>query len=287
MTKEKKLGNERFFSPPKINLRTKTIVLIFLVTIFLLSIVITSLCINTSEILTNFNFRNMPPSLAHLFGTDWMGRNMFTRTISGLGLSIMIGAFASIISTIIATFLGTLSSINKYFDTVVSYLVDVFSSIPHILLIMLISICLGKGALGVIMGVGLTHWTSLTRILRAEIKEINTSEYVKLSKNFGKSRLWIARKHLLPLLANQIVLGTIMVFPHAIMHEASVTFLGFGLSPHEPAIGIILSESIRYLSAGDWWLSFFPGLALLITVLLFDLIGENLGKLLDPERAHK
>ncbi len=78
------------------------------------------------------------------------------------------------------------------------------------------------------------------------------------------------------------------MFPHAILHEASVTFLGFGLSPHEPAIGIILSESMRYLSAGYWWLAFFPGgLSLLIVVLAFDLIGENLGKLMNPKNAHE
>ena len=91
----------------------------------------------------------------------------------------------------------------------------------------------------------MTHWTSLTRVLRAEIKQIQTSEYVKLSKNLGKSKLWIATKQILPLIVSQIIVGTILIFPHAIMHEASVTFLGFGLSPHEPAIGVILSESIN------------------------------------------
>jgi peptide/nickel transport system permease protein len=89
--------------------------------------------------------------------------------------------------------------------------------------------------------------------------------------------------HLIP----QILLGTILMFPHAILHEASATFLGFGLSPHEPAIGIILSESMKYLSVGYWWLAFFPGLSLLIVVLVFDLIGDNLGKLMDPKSAHE
>ncbi len=78
-----------------------------------------------------------------------------------------------------------------------------------------------------------------------------------------------------------------MIFPHAIMHEAGVTFLGFGLSPHEPAIGIILSESMKYLATGDWWLALFPGIALLIVVLLFDIAGENIKKLLDPSSANE
>jgi peptide/nickel transport system permease protein len=146
---------------------------------------------------------------------------------------------------------------------------------------------LGGGATGVIIGVGLTHWTSLTRVVRAEIKQINTQDYIHISRNFGKSNWWIARKHILPHLVPQFLLGMILVFPHAILHETSVTFLGFGLSPHEPAIGIILSESMRYLAAGYWWLAFFPGMSLLIVVLAVDVIGENLGKIMDPRKAHE
>ena len=168
----------------------------------------------------------------------------------------------------------------------VSWIVDLFLSVPHLLAIILISIALGGGAFGVTVGVALTHWTSLTRVLRAEIKQIQTSEYVKLSKNLGKSKLWIATKQILPLIVSQIIVGTILIFPHAIMHEASVTFLGFGLSPHEPAIGVILSESMKYLATGNWWLALFPGLSLLIIVLLFDIVGENIKKLLNPASAN-
>lgn len=274
-------------SPLKLNLRIKTILVLVLTAVMLLAIVINSFFIDITNISTNFSSINQPPSLQHFFGTDWMGRDMFTRTMKGLGLSIMIGAFASIISTIVAVILGLSSGMNKYLDSFVTWLVDLFSSIPHLLLIILVSISLGGGALGVIIGVGITHWTSLTRVLRAEIKEINTSEYVDISKNFGKSKWWIAKRHILPLVLTQIVVGIILVFPHAIMHEAGVTFLGFGLSPHEPAIGIILSESMKYLATGAWWLAFFPGIALLIIVLLFDLVGDNLQRLLDPTTAHE
>ena len=135
------------------------------------------------------------------------------------------------------------------------------------------------------MGVGLTHWTPLARVLRSEVKQIKTTEYIKLSQNLGKSKLWIAIKHIFPLVLTQIIVGVILMFPHAIMHEASITFLGFGLPPHEPAIGVILSESMNYLSSGYWWLAFFPGLSLLILVLLFDLIGDKLQKLINPETA--
>ena len=275
--------NKGLFS--SLNLREKTLLTIALTGLVLLVIFICGTMIN--NIPTNFDTKMQAPSFVHIFGTDWMGRDMFFRTIKGLSLSIIIGLGASIISSIIATVLAFLASSNKYLDSFVSWLIDLFASIPHILLIMMISIALGKGAFGVIMAVAFSHWVNLTRVLRAEVLQINTSEYVALSNKFGKNKFWIAKEHILPLILSQIFVGTLLVFPHAIMHESSVTFLGFGLSPHEPAIGIILSESMSYLAMGAWWLAFFPGLALLIVVLLFDIIGDNLKKLFDPSEANK
>lgn len=271
----------------KLNLRTKTMLVISLTVLLLLIIVINSLFIEPTQIKTNFSIMNQMPSFEHIFGTDWLGRDMFQRTMKGLGLSIQIGAGAAILSTIIAIALALISSFSKYLDSFIMWVVDLFLSVPHILLIIIISISLGGGALGVILGVALTHWTTLTRVLRAEIKKIKTSDYVKLSKNLGKSKWFIFRKQIFPLIISQIIVGTILIFPHAIMHEAGVTFLGFGLSPHEPAIGIILSESMKYLATGNWWLALFPGIALLIVVLLFDIAGENIKKLLDPSSANE
>ena len=123
-------------------------------------------------------------------------------------------------------------------------------------------------------------------MLRAEILQVQAAEYVALSHRLGKSRWWIARQHMIPHLLPQLLVGFVLLFPHAILHEAAVTFLGFGLSPQQPAIGIILSESMRYLSTGMWWLAFFPGLSLLLMVRIFDVLGDHVGKLIDPHRAH-
>ena len=267
------------------NLRTKTLVIIVLSVLVIVSIFICGYFIR--DIPTNFASANQMPSLQHLFGTDWMGRDMFQRTIAGLGLSIMVGFIASVISTFISIVLGLFSSFNKFADECVAGIIDLFGSIPHILLIILVSIMFGGGVIGVIMGVGLTHWTPLARVLRSEVKEIRTKEYIHLAENLGRSKVWIATKHILPLIVSQIIVGVILMFPHAIMHEAAITFLGFGLPPHEPAIGVILSESMHYLSSGYWWLAFYPGMSLLIVVLLFDFIGENVEKLLNPETAQE
>ena len=270
-----------------LNLRQKTILLIVLIALLLVLVFASSLSIDANSIVTNFTLRNQAPSLEHIFGTDWLGRDMFTRTIKGLGLSIMIGALASVLSSLVAMVMAFISSVNKYGDLVMAWLIDFFASIPHLLLLIMISICLGKGAFGVIIGVACTHWTSLARVLRVEIKEIQNSEYVQLAERFGKNKLWVAKEHILPLVITQIIVGTLLIFPHAIMHEASITFLGFGLSPHEPAIGIILSESMSYLTTGAWWLAVFPGIMLLIIVLLFDILGEEVEKLLDPTKAQE
>lgn len=267
------------------NLRTKTLVIIAISILVIVSIFVSGYFIR--DIPSNFASANQMPSLEHLFGTDWMGRDMFQRTIAGLGLSIMVGFIASAVSTCISIILGLFSSFNKVADEFVAGIIDLFGSIPHILLIILVSIMFGGGVYGVIMGVGLTHWTPLARVLRSEVKEIKTKEYVHLAENLGKSRVWIALKHILPLIVSQIIVGVILMFPHAIMHEAAITFLGFGLPPHEPAIGVILSESMHYLSSGYWWLAFYPGVSLLLVVLLFDLIGENVEKLLNPETAQE
>ncbi len=275
--------NRGLFS--SLNLRQKTLLTIGITGLILLVIFICGWMTN-ANLPTDFTIKMQAPSLAHPFGTDWMGRDMFTRTIKGLSLSIVIGIGASVISSIIATILAFLASANRWLDEAVSWAIDLFASIPHILLLMMISIALGKGAFGVIMAVAFSHWVNLTRVLRAEVLQINTSEYVALSNRLGRSKLWIAKEHILPLVLSQIFVGTLLVFPHAIMHEASITFLGFGLSPHEPAIGIILSESMSYLAMGAWWLAFFPGLALLVVVLLFDIIGDNLKRLLDPGEAN-
>ena len=282
---KKKTDDKKQWFLYRANLRTKTFVIIGISALVIISIFVSGYFIR--DIPTSFISAYLMPSLEHLFGTDWMGRDMFQRTIAGLGLSLMVGFIASVISTFISIILGLFSSFNKFADEAVAGIIDLFGSIPHILLIILVSIMFGGGVMGVIMGVGLTHWTPLARVLRSEVKEIKTKEYIHLAENLGKSKIWIAVKHILPLIISQIIVGVILMFPHAIMHEAAITFLGFGLPPHEPAIGVILSESMNYLSSGYWWLAFYPGASLLIVVLLFDFIGENVERLLNPETAQE
>lgn len=232
---------------------------------------------------TDFSQKNLAPSWQHLFGTDWMGRDMFLRTLAGLSTSVLVGLLAAGCSSIIALVLGVAAAIGgKKVDAVVTWLIDLLMGIPHIVLLILISYALGKGFWGVTIGVALTHWANLARVVRAEVLQCKESTFVAVARKLGVSRLNIGLKHIIPYVFPQFIVGLILLFPHAILHEAAITFLGFGLPPEQPAIGIILSESMNYLISGMWWLAVFPGLALIITVMLFDLAGSHLRKLVDP-----
>lgn len=237
---------------------------------------------------TDFSVKNLAPSLAHPFGTDWMGRDMLARTVAGLSTSVLVGLLSAAVSSVIALVLALLAALGgPRADAFVSWLIDLLMGIPHIVLLILISYALGRGALGVTVGVAVTHWPSLARVLRAEILQCRAQPYVAMSRALGVSGVRLARDHMLPHVLPQYVVGLVLMFPHAILHEASVTFLGFGLPPEQPAIGVILSESMNYLSAGMWWLAVFPGLALLGVVLLFDRMGSLVRRLLDARTAQE
>lgn len=249
----------------------------------LLGIVMGGLLAAPTASVTDLSLKNQAPSWQHLLGTDALGRDMLLRTLAGLSTSVLVGLLAAGASSLIALVLGTVAALGgRKADAFVSWLIDLVMGLPHLVLLILISYALGKGFWGVVIGVALTHWPSLARIVRAEVLQVKEAPFVSVARKLGRSRWQIARDHLLPAVLPQFLIGLILLFPHAILHEAAITFLGFGLPPEQAAIGIILSESMSYLSAGMWWLALFPGLALVGVVLLFDATGGSLRKLFDP-----
>lgn len=242
---------------------------------------------NRGEV-THLTSRKLSPSLTHPFGTDWLGRDMLARTLKGLRISLFVGLSAASCSAIIALLLGLAAgAMGKAVDGIVMWLVDVAMATPHLVLLILIAFACGGGAKGVIIAVAASHWPSLTRVIRAEVIQLQSAEYVKLSRQMGKSRFFIARRHMLPHVVPQFLIGLLLLFPHAILHAAALTFLGFGMSPHTPAVGVLLAESMRYLSMGLWWLAVAPGIALVVTVKAFDVLGSNVRALLDPRTCRE
>ena len=281
---EKRFSGNRYSE----NRRQSTILFLIAAAVILAAVTVSGILLEETGMETDFTRRNLTPSLQYLFGTDWMGLDMFARTLAGLSLSIRIGLLTAAVSAAAALVLGTAAAVlGKKADAVISWCIDLVMGIPHILLVMLISIACGRGFAGVVAGVSLSHWPSLARVIRGEVLQLRAAPYILAAEKLGVGRIRITAGHMVPHILPQFLTGMILLFPHAILHEASVTFLGFGLSSEQPAIGVILSESMRYLTTGKWWLALFPGLALVLVVILFAMLGERLRRLLDPASAHE
>lgn len=280
-----KMGKDRQMET---NQRFRTVIFLIVAVVILAAVTAAGILTEGYAVETDFSQRNLSPSLQHLFGTDWMGRDMLARTLSGLSLSIRIGILTAVVSAAVALFLGTASAVlGRKADAVISWCIDLVMGIPHILLVMLISLACGRGFVGVVAGVSLSHWPSLARVIRGELMQLRQAPYILVAEKMGVSKLQNVKHHMLPHLLPQFLTGMILLFPHAILHESSVTFLGFGLSSEQPAIGVILSESMQYLTTGKWWLALFPGLALVLVVVLFALLGERVRRMLDPSSVHE
>lgn len=268
--------------------RMRALIVFAMAAAMLVLVVVAGASVQQQAQVSDFTAKELAPCAAHWFGTDMMGRDMFLRTVAGLSTSVLVGLAAAGASSLIALVLGTAAALGgPKVDAVVSWLIDLCMGVPHIVLVLLISYACGKGFWGVAVGVALTHWPSLTRVVRAEVLQCKQAPFVAVAQRLGVGRLAIALQHMVPYVLPQYLVGLILLFPHAILHEASVTFLGFGLSPEQPAIGIILSESMACLSAGMWWLAVLPGCALVATVLLFDAAGSSLRRLVDPQSAQE
>lgn len=270
------------------NRRIFSVLLFLLSVLFLAAVTVLGYVWQDISVETDFSRKNIAPCAAYLFGTDWMGRDMFTRTVTGLSMSIRIGILTAAVSAVVAFILGLSAAVmGRFVDGIVTMMIDLVMGIPHMLLLILISFACGKGFWGVVTGIALTHWASLARLIRGEVLQLKESQYVKIAEKLGKSRFYIAFYHMAPNLVPQFITGLILMFPHAILHEASITFLGFGLSPEQPAIGIILSESMKYLAMGKWWLALFPGLFLVFVVLIFHYAGQSVCRMIDPGSVHE
>jgi len=272
----------------KINYRTKVVIMTAIIFILLVVVYACGLFISPEAVAGSFLNAKRPPCFAHPFGTDALGRDLFLRTLKGLSVSITVGIAASVISAVIAVIVGIAAATgSKYVDAVINWVIDLVMGVPHTILIILISFAFGRGLKGLLVGIAATHWCSLARLIRGEVLQLRSQQYVAVSRKLGKSSSWILIHHLLPHLVPQFFVGLILMFPHAILHEASISFLGFGLPPEQSAIGIILSESMRYLSVGMWWPAVLPGLTLVLIVLLVDRLGEYLRMILDPYSAQE
>ena len=229
--------------------------------------------------------RGLPPSAAAPFGTDLLGRDVLARTLAALAVSVQVGVIAAAVSTALALALALAATFSRLADRVVGVMTELALGLPHFVLVLMVAYAAGGGMTGVILGVALTHWPRLSRVLRHEAQTVAAADYVRISRALGRSRGWIARHHMAPHLLPQLVAGFVLIFPHAILHEAGLSFIGLGIEPHLPSIGVMLAESLRGLMAGHWWVALFPGLGLVLLALSFEVFGETLRRAADPREG--
>lgn len=225
-----------------------------------------------------------PPSMKYPFGTDGLGRDIFSRTIYGTRTSLFVGITAAFISMVIGTIVGSLAG---YFggrlDRVIYEILNVFSMVPSLFLIILVIAVFGSNIRNVVFVIGLTSWSGTARIMRAQTKSIKERAFIKSAKVQGKSDLKIIKDHIIPHGISPVLSNAAMSVSGAILSEASLSFIGLG-DPSAISWGQLINNGRQYVFAG-WWVMTFAGLAIAITVFAFHMIGAGVNKMLNPNKV--
>ena len=223
------------------------------------------------------------PSFQHWLGTDKLGRDILSRIIYGSRVSLIVGVVAVGISGIIGIILGAIAGyFGKWADHVIMRLVDILLAFPSILLAITLVAVLGASLWNVMLAIGLVSWVGYARVVRGEFLSKRNQEFVLAAKTSGASYFRIIFRHMLPNSMAPIIVMATLGMAGAIITESSLSFLGLGVQPPTPSWGQMLSDG-RTIMRQAWWVSTFPGLAIMITVLAFNLLGDGLRDAMDPK----
>ena len=230
--------------------------------------------------------RLQAPSLTHIFGTDDLGRDVFTRMVFGARISLAVGFISVFIILVIGTFLGIVSG---YYGGKIDYIIMRFTDIvlcfPTFFLIILVIAFIEPNIYNVMIVIGVTSWPGLARLVRAEVLSLKEREFILVSKMMAISNIKIFFIHILPNIISPLMVYSSLAIGGAILTESALSFLGLGVQPPMPSWGQILTSGKDYIYMA-WWLSLFPGIAILVTVLAFNLVGEAIRDIFDPKEEN-
>ena len=223
-----------------------------------------------------------PGSEGHVLGTDDMGRDVYTRLLFGSRISLMVGVVAVAIGACLGSFLGVLSRyFGGFLDALLMRFMDALLSFPYILLAIAMMAALGAGLFNAMLAIGLVMVPSFARIVRAAVLGVKNEDFIISVRIMGASHFWIVTRHILANITPPIVVYASLSFAGAIISEATLSFLGLGIQPPTPSWGSMLSEAMPYMNQAPY-LAIFPGVAILVTCLGFNLLGDGLRDVLDP-----
>ena len=224
-----------------------------------------------------------PPSAEHWFGCDEMGRDILSRCIYGCRISLSVGLVSQLIALVIGYFMGVCAG---YFggrvDSVISFMIQVFSSLPDLLLAMALMFALGRGLVNLYIALGVLSWAKTARLIRGTVLQLKEKEYVQACRIDGGSSLRIIMRHLLPNCIPTLIITVTMGIPSAILSEASLSFLGLGVRSPMASWGAMISSSKTFIRTSPFY-SLFPGFCIIITVIAFNMLGDGLRDALDPK----
>ncbi|HEY3307405.1 MAG TPA: ABC transporter permease [Desulfuromonadaceae bacterium] len=223
-----------------------------------------------------------PPTLKHWFGTDDLGRDVLSRVIYGARISLLVGFIAAGIAVLIGTFVGLVAGFyGGWLDSILMRVVDIMFCFPAFFLILAVITFLRPSIWYIMIVIGLTGWMGVARMVRAETLSIREMDYIMAARCIGCSDKRIIFRHILPNAVSPALVAATLGIAGAILTESALSFLGIGVQPPTPSWGNILTSGKDYIEFA-WWLSLFPGLAILITVLAYNLLGEGIRDALDP-----
>lgn len=223
-----------------------------------------------------------PPSRSHPLGTDDLGRDVLSRMIYGSRISLAVGFVAVGIATVIGILFGAMSGYHGgWIDRIIMRFVDIMLSIPTFFLILAVIAFIGPGIWNIMIVIGLTSWMGVARLVRAEFLSLKEREFVLAARALGASNTRIIFSHIMPNSMAPVFVSAVLGIAAAILVESALSFLGIGVQPPTPSWGNILTLGKDNIEIA-WWLSVFPGLAILFTVLAYNLVGEGLRDALDP-----